>query len=363
MIKPKQILLITLLLLLSLIVTGCRGSGAVATSWPGITVDGSTAYIAYNQNIYLIDLDNRGRQIDAIPTDAIRGATFFHAPVLLGDDMVLEGSYSQDLYLIDARNGAASEFFTEARNRWIAAPLFANGVIYAPNSNGTLYALTVDGDVEWSFKTNAALWATPVLDGDTLYLAAMDHFLYAINANTGDEIWSQDLDASLISPPALGEDGTLYVGTFNSQVVALDSENGEILWSYDTDNWVWASPTFGPEGVLYATDINANIYAIDLTNPPNLLWSKQVDPASQITGSVLFYNDTLYVVTETGDIVAYDTAGERLWKESIEEDGKLYGTPILAGDNLILVSALNAQSIIYAYDADLEPLWQYTPEN
>jgi outer membrane protein assembly factor BamB len=360
MIKPKHILLITIFLLLSIVASGCRGSGAVATSWPGITIDGDTAYVAYNQFIYAIDLDNKGRQLDVLPKEAIRGATFFHSPALIGNEKIVEGTYSQDLYLIDIESGASSDFFTKAKNRWIGSPLVADDVIYAPNSNGSLYALTFDGEELWSFPTEASIWASPLLEGDTLYIASMDHFLYAVDIRDGDLLWKTDLSASLVSAPVVDENGTLYIGSFGSQVFALDSQTGDILWDYQTADWVWGSPTLDAGDALYITDLSANIYAVDLTDPPALLWDKQVEADSKITGSALFSNDTLYVATESGVIAAYDKEGERLWKESIGE-GNLYGTPILAGENLILVSALNAEAILYAYDADLEPLWQFQP--
>ena len=238
----------------------------------------------------------------------------------------------------------------------------ADGVIYAPNSNGSLYALSFDGEELWSFETNEPIWATPLLDGSTLYIASQDHFLYAVDIESEEMLWKTELGGAIINAPVIDENGTLYIGSFGNELYAIDSETGDILWDYETEAWVWGSPTFGPDGVLYATDLNANIYAIGLEDGPTLLWDKQVDTDSRLTGSVLFHNDTLYVATESGSMVAYDTDGERLWKESIGE-GSLYGTPVLAGDNLILVSALGAEAIVYAYDADLEPLWQFSPEN
>jgi len=361
MIKPKHILLISILLLLSLAATGCQGSGAVASSWPGITVNDDTAYVAYNQSIYAIDLQNGGRQLDKLPTEAIRGGTFFHKPLLIGGDRLVVGSYAQNMYIIDTQSGASAEFFTGAKNRWIGSPIMADDVIYAPNSNGSLYALSPNGEELWSYPTEASIWATPILVEDTLYVASLDHHLYALDIKTEELLWKTDLGASLVSGPVMDENGVLYIGSFDSQVYAVDSQSGSVLWDYQTADWVWGSPALG-DGVLYVTDLSANIYAIDLTNPPALLWQKQVEAGSRITGSVLVYNDSLYVATESGVISAYGTDGERLWKEEIGE-GNLYGTPILAGDNLILVSALNAEAIIYAYDADLEPLWQYQPED
>ena len=360
--KTKFLLIALLLIFLSLTAAGCRGSGAVASSWPGITVDGDTAYVAYNQYVYAIDLANDGKQTAKLPEEGIRGATFFHHPVLVQEDKLLEGSYNQDLYLIDIQDENYKEFFTSAKNRWIGAPIVVDDVIYAPNSNGSLYALDLDGEEIWSFATEASIWASPIIVDNTIYVTSMDHFLYALNISDGSEIWRYDLGATAVDSPTLDDNGTLYVGTFNSELIALNSETGSKLWAFETDDWVWGSPTLGPDNTLYVTDLSANIYALDLDNPGETKWEKQVETDATITGSVLVYNDSLYVVTDAGSITAYDLDGERLWKEEILE-GNFYGTPVVGGEDLIMVSALNAESIIYAYNTDLEPLWQYMPEN
>ena len=63
MMKTKTLVITIMLIFLSLLISGCRGSGFIAGSWPGITVDGDTAYIAYNQAIYSIDLTDEGDQL------------------------------------------------------------------------------------------------------------------------------------------------------------------------------------------------------------------------------------------------------------------------------------------------------------
>lgn len=363
MTKPKYLILILTLTTLALILSGCRGSGAVAAGWPGITVQGATAYIANNQAVYRIDLSDGGDLDETYPAEPIRGATFFHPPVLLDEENLLIGSYDNKIYLFDLDNGSATEFFTTAKNRWIGAPLLEDGTIFAPNSNGHLYALDLDGEILWEFETNATIWATPVLNENKLFVASQDHHLYAVNSRTGDMIWDTDLGASAVSSPIYAEDGTLYIGTFGSQVFAIDSESGAVLWTFETEDWVWGSPQLGPEDTLYVTDLSANLYAIDTTTQ-ELLWDKQVESNTSITGSVLIHNDALYVVTRSGAVVSYDFEGERLWKEELgEEEGEFYGTPVAAGENLVLVSAVGAENFVYAYDNNLEPLWQFMPEN
>lgn len=356
-------MLLLIVVLLGLLVSGCRGTGAVAAGWPGITIQGNTAYIADNQAIYSIDLTDKGNQLESYPAEAIRGATFFHPPLLLDDSTMLEGSYNNKIYKIDVEDGSSAEFFTEAKNRWIGSPLLVGETLYAPNSNGTLYALTLDGESVWEFETGAAIWATPVFADDRLYVASQDHHLYAVNANTGDLVWDIDLGASAVSSPVMAEDGTLYIGTFGSELFAIDSKGGAILWKLETEGWIWGSPVIGPENTLFVTDLNANLYAID-TFEHTILWSKQVDAGSSITGSALLYNDALYVVTRSGVIASYNLQGERQWKEDLgEETGEFYGTPVVTEDGTILVGAVGASNIIYAYDSTLQSLWQFTPEN
>ncbi len=362
MTKRKQLMLLLIVVLLGLLVSGCQGTGAVAAGWPGITIQGDTAYVANNQAVYSIDLADDGNQLDVYPAEAIRGATYFHPPVLLDEATMLEGSYNNKIYQIDIEDGSSAEFFTSAKNRWIGSPLIVGDTIYAPNSNGTLYALNLDGESIWEFETDAAIWATPVFADDRLYVASQDHHLYAVNASTGNLVWDIDLGASAVSSPVLADDGTLYIGTFGSEVFAIDSKGGATLWKLNTDSWVWGSPVIGPENTLFVTDLEANLYAID-TFEHTILWSKQVDEGSSITGSALLYNDALFVTTRSGVIASYDLQGERLWKEDLgEEDGEFYGTPVGYGDDTILVSAVGAANIIYAYNSTLEPLWQFTPE-
>jgi outer membrane protein assembly factor BamB len=354
-----------MLIFLSLLVSGCRGSGVIAGSWPGITVDGDTAYIANNQAIYSIDLADEGDQIDSYPAEPIRGATFFHAPLLLDNDTLIVGGYNNKIYTFDLDSGASNEFFNTSKNRWIAAPVSEGGMIYAPNSNGSLYAINMDGESQWDFTTEAAIWAKPLINGNVLYIASQDHFLYALNAATGNEIWKTDLGASAVNSPVIDENGILYLGSFGSKIYAVDSVNGAIIWEYDTEGWVWGSPTLGAENTLYATDLDANLYALD-TSDGSLLWEKQVQAGSAITGSALLVNEAIYVVTRGGTIASYDMEGQRLWKEEIgteENEIEFHGTPVLAGENLILVSAVGGDHIVFAFDTNLEPLWQYAPEN
>ena len=353
--KSKRLIFLLIILTLSLTLSACGGSSSIASSWPGLTVVEDTVYVTFNQAVYAIQADN-GIETRFVPDEPIN-TTMFYAPIApLGDSKFLAGSFKKNLYLFDFNTGSVNEFFKGAGGRWVASPLVTEDIIYAPNSDNTLYALDLNGNLLWKFETGDPLWATPLLDGETLYLASMDHMLYAINASTGTELWATDLGSATVATPAMDENGTLYIGTFESEVLAIESGDGTVLWRFATNDWVWASPLLY-DGKVFVSDISGVLYALD-TETHEVIWRVESDGA--ITGAPLLYEDTLYFTSQLGFLYAVDLEGNILWSRS-QEDVEWNGSPVLAGD-LILIGSLGKGALVYAYSTNGTLQWEYTPE-
>ena len=57
-------------------------------------------------------------------------------------------------------------------------------------------------------------------------------------------------------------DGVVYVGSYDGKVYALDAETGELVWSYDTDDSVFSSPA-AVDGVVYIGSDDGHVCALD----------------------------------------------------------------------------------------------------
>ena len=66
------------------------------------------------------------------------------------------------------------------------------------------------GEVLWVFPTSSEIFGVPVIDGDRVYVASRDRYLYAIDRATGREIWRFWCEQSNLGAVALGHDGTIY---------------------------------------------------------------------------------------------------------------------------------------------------------
>jgi outer membrane protein assembly factor BamB len=235
--------------------------------------------------------------------------------------------------------------------------LVIDGVIYAPNADHTLYSLDENGDPTAVFTAEDALWADPITDGETIYLASMDHNVYALPIGSKDSTWVRPLNGAMVNPPALSPEGVLYVGTFAGEVVAIDSRSGKILWEKPTSNWVWASPVLA-DGLVYATDMSGMLYAFN-AETGKVEWD--FDAKSPITGSPLIHEGTIYIATEGGDVLTFDTEGNRGWTEKIS--GRLLSSPVAAGD-LILFGVVESEDteVIVALDSNGNQQWVFVPD-
>lgn len=363
------ILLITAALLLS----ACAGGSGVATSWPGISVDGETVYLAYNQHVYAIDLED-GTEDWRYPAEPNNQIAFYAPPTVAPDGQVLAGAYNNTLYSLNPEDTVQVEevtsvrenwTFTGAGNRLIGGALAHEEGIFVPSADNTLYALDLKGDLRWEFSTEEPLWARPTTDEacDCIYLPSMDHHIYAVDAETGEQIWkSEDLGGSVVGTPTLSPEGVLYAGSFGSQMAAIDTQDGTILWSTPTSGWVWSGPLLH-EGRLYFGDLEGTFYVLDAATG-EVLNSSQ--PGSPIPEAPVLGDETVYFTAESGVLYAVDLEGKPVWDKAILGDNgresKLFTSPVLAGDR-ILVAPMNIDQVLVALDLDGNRLWGFTPQN
>lgn len=354
--KSKLIFLILILIALFLSSCGDAATGA-ASSWAGLTVDAETAYLAFNQHVYAINLSN-GLEKWRFPAEGKAQIAYYAPPALTPDGQLLVGDYVKSLHSLNPTNGQENWVFLEGTDRYIGGPLVINERIFAPNAGHHLYALDLRGNLIWTFTAKGPLWATPTSDSgcECIYVASMDHHLYAIDAQSGNQKWmTEDLGGSIVSTPVFSEDGILYIGTFASEYLAIDAQNGSIIWRKPAEGWIWGGLHL-KDGILYFGDLKGNLYAAD-AKTGGVIWKTQL--GSSITESPLVTDDLIYVATENGVLKALDLNGNEVWNKPF--NGKLYTSPVKAGD-LILVAPIGTDELLFALDSNGNQKWSFIPE-
>ena len=355
--KSKTIFVLMMALLLSFLLSGCSASAMRTNSWSGLNADADNAYLANGSCVYAVSLKN-GTQVWRYPADkADTKEAYFANPVLTDDGQVLVASAGtgHSLASLNPANGNMNWIFTDAKGVWLGSPIVLDEIIYAPNTDGKIYALDLNGAFLWAKAIGGALWSQPVSDGELLYVTSLDHHVYAFSPRTKEVLWDLDLYGATPGAAALDADGNLYVGSFGASVTAVNAGTQKILWNSPIEGWVWDAPVLDGE-TLYVGDLEGNFHAFN-TADGSEKWTA-IKPNGPITGSPLVMDDFIVIGTESGTAYAIDREGAIVWNYPV--GGRLYTAPAQAGD-MILFSPMETDTILVALDLDGRQVWQFTP--
>lgn len=365
----KKLFFVTIILFGAVFLSACSGGPVHGITWPGLTSDGTMAYLSDGPFVYAVALGD-GREVWRYPGERNNKLTFYAPPTVTPDGLVIVGSAGTDHSLValsptDVNPDTNAPFeawkFSGARDHWVAAPLVLENQLFAVNSDGNLYIIDLqDGRAIKEAKVvelGGRLWAQPTTDGERVYITSLDHSVFAVDASTHEVIWHKDLGGAVPGSAVIGADGNLYVGSLASRLERFDPATGEHQSVVDAENWVWSTPSLDGD-TLFFGDVDGNFYSYDTAS--GSLNGKPVKPDGPITASPLVREDHILLATESGSVFALDRDGKQLWTEEI--GGKIFTTPIAVGD-LTIVAPLETEFYLAALDLNGRQVWTFTPQN
>jgi outer membrane protein assembly factor BamB len=328
------------------LLAGCGGA-APSASWFGLSVSDDTAYLSAGANLFAVNLDG-GAQLWAFPAGDDQQLGPFHATPLLKRDAIIVGGYTDGKVYAIRQEGGTEDWALETESGIVeGAASTASGFVVGNNA-GEVFL--VDGEtqgISWIFKAGKPIWAIPLVDevNGRVYVASMDHRLYALDLERGEQQWAFDAGGALVGAPALS-DGVLYFGGLNSTFYAIEAETATELWRVETDGWVWGGPLVH-DGTVYFGDLAGKLYALDAINGSER-WVFQSENGVRVTP--LLVDDLLYFGTREGEFYAVGVDnGVQQWMVTLE--GPVFSQPVLGGDYL-LVSPHNAKVQLVAIDPE-----------
>ena len=132
----------------------------------------------------------------------------------------------------------------------------------------------------WKFKTgNSVEYSSPSIANGVAYVGSQDRTFYALDAATGDKIWSYETGDAIDSYAAVAS-GVVYIGSEDDYVYALDTKTGDKIWTYKTGADV-ESFTSVANGIVYIGSNDYYIYAIgaiDAQQPTSPSLTKSPSP-------------------------------------------------------------------------------------
>jgi len=153
---------------------------------------------------------------------------------------------------------------TDGRIR--GTPAISDGAVFIGSFDGRVYALELSsGKLRWRYDTDGAalksgdfgfdrrsIQSSPAVSNGVVFIGARDGFVYALGAGDGKLRWRYNHEISWInSSPAIA-DGVVYDGSSDAHFVqALDAATGRELWRTNVGTTVWSSPSVAGEQLFF----------------------------------------------------------------------------------------------------------------
>jgi outer membrane protein assembly factor BamB len=230
-----------------------------------------------------------------------------------------------------------------------AGPVVHDDVAYVSSDAGKLGAYRVSGSPRlWEFPANGddlklqAIYGTPQLGDDTIYLTGYDGNVAAVSKADGSQRWHQKIGDRVIGGPLVLGD-LVFAGNDGGNLVALDRSSGVERWRERVGNQIWASPVSDDRRIFVAT-MDGRVTAL---NPDGSeVWQSKVANAA-IAGTPALQDGVLYLGSFDKRLYAVDAeTGETRWQS--ESAGNWFWTePLIAGDT---VMAGSLDGFVYAVD-------------
>ena len=192
------------------------------------------------------------------------------------------------------------------------------------------------------FVLQSSMQVTPIVVDDRLYYCSPFNRVFALDAETGEEIWAFDPEVNMDEVPVLpncrgvsswrsGEQGfcehRIVFGTFDGRIMAIDADSGK------------RCPDFGNNGEVDTTNglSEHNPAEYGITSPPAILGDRIISGAMVL--------DNQRTDSPAGVVRAFDVrSGEQLWGWNATPPGMSDRNP----DGTWLSGTTNVWSIIAA---------------
>jgi outer membrane protein assembly factor BamB len=221
-----------------------------------------------------------------------------------------------------------------------SSAVYSKGMIYFGSQSRYVYAVeAVTGEEVWSYETGAKIDSTPVVHEDTVYVGSSDSNLYAFNATTGDLLWSYPVGGEIVASPKY-YNGSVFFGSKDWNFYALNVTDQSLTWGapFPAGGEIWGSPAIADDRVFFGSN-GGNLYSVWIENG-TVDWNFTITAGTN--GSVRFSSPTVYkgrVVVGSDDNNVYcldEFTGEELWR--FTAGGYVYSSAAIHNDTVFISS-------------------------
>ena len=269
----------------------------------------------------------------------------FSSPAVAGGRVYIGEGYHQDsncvLRCLDAKSGEPIWHFQTA-SHVESTPFISQGKLYFTAGADGVYCIdALEGQEIWHYEDIHADMSPVEHNGKVYFGTGYGNYrIYAVDAQTGNEIWSKQMPYPVWGSPSAYENLVFFGlgrGNFSDsaaipagKVVALNAETGDIVWEHAAKDAVLTAIAIQNGSVIFGSR-DGSVYCLRATDGERH-W--QTGLGNPVVSSPAVTPDTVYAATKNGHVYALSTDdGEVVWEfnlRSVTRNIELYSSPAVA---------------------------------
>ena len=277
---------------------------------------------------------------------AANTASYRLRPLLVGD-LVYSIDTGGSIVCVDVANGSFLWRFDTG----------LNAITGIGGNQEMLVVTSRDGDIAaysnsypkpellWQIRVDSEIRATPIVDGEQLFLRSVDGKLRSLSAADGSQQWMVSRRVPALSLTGNSEplvDGQLvFAGFDDGKLVAFNRADGEVRWEStvsapggrtEVERLVDLDGRFVlRDGIIYVSSFQGRLAAVQSVSG-DLLWSREFSSYQ----SIAVGEDAVFLSADNSDLWSIDRrTGAAFWKQDILHARRLTA-PSISGDHIVV---------------------------
>jgi outer membrane protein assembly factor BamB len=216
-------------------------------------------------------------------------------------DNILVGSHDSTLYCLDPNGKKLWDFKIDGPVN--GSPAVIGDVTFVAGCDSIFHAVDLKtGQELWNVDLGGQAAATAAIAGEMAYVGTMTNQVVAVDLKVKKKGWTFEplKRAQPFYASAAVKEKWVITASRDKKVYALDRETGKEVWSFITEAMVDSSPVIiGDKVYIGCLSSTAEFYVLDLKTGNKI---QELTLDSAITGSVSVGPDCVFVGTEKGSV-------------------------------------------------------------
>ena len=228
-------------------------------------------------------------------------------------------------------------------------PVVSKDLVYVAGYDGRVRAISASsGEVKWQYPPKGESNLQPIVGGvavaqGKVFFGGSDGKVYAVDAVSRVEAWGQLFETGdkIWSTPVIGGD-TVYVGSFDKKLYALDIADGSKRWEFETGGAIATTPLLY-NNTIYFGSFDRHFYAVDATSGRQiwqfpLLEEGENNPENWFWAKAVAHNNTIYAPCLDGRVYILNATTGNEVVDALDLKSSISSSPVLVNDSVIIAS-------------------------